>query len=332
MRPLLPWYWIGRRYARRGLEDPPLTACPSCFQVRATYVGSLVPRWGGSYEAMASFAQEASAVANRRLRFLPGYIDEDRADLLLLDSRPEEARTAIERACALGEYWEFLEERARVRDHLNDRGGAVADLDRAIALRPGHPRLLITRAYLHHRAQQWEPAGRDLLAGIRIDSTDGTARRILNPVVQGLMYEGWGHHQAGHRDDALRVYDLAAELAPRNHEVQQRRGWIIVGDGRGGSDEIATLEERVRRSPDDFHAVQQLDFAFVRRREFQRSVELWNAYLARHPQDGPAYLERGGAYFHLRRLTEARADARAACELGVSEGCAREKQVAAMQK
>jgi Flp pilus assembly protein TadD len=88
----------------------------------------------------------------------------------------------------------------------------------------------------------------------------------------------------------------------------------------------------VQRSPDDLRALQQLDYALARRGEFQRIVDLYTAYLARHPQDGQAYLERGGAYFHLRRLPEARADARTACELGVSEGCAREKQVAAMQQ
>jgi tetratricopeptide (TPR) repeat protein len=316
---------------RRQTVDDALAVCPACFQVRATYITSLVPRWGGSYEAMRSFAQEADASLNPRLRFLPGYIDEDRANLLRIDNKYAEALTTIERACALGDYWEFLEERARIRDRLKDGTGALADVERAIAARPGHPRLVILRAYLHYRAQHWEPAGRDLLAGLRVDPTDDTARFVLNAVVQGLVYEGWEHHKAGRREEALKIYDLAAELAPRNEEVQRRRHWIIAGAGASSPDELARLEEQVRRSPDDLRALQRLDYALARRGEFQRIVDMYTAYLARHPQDGQAYLERGGAYFHLRRLPEAGADARMACELGVSEGCAREKQVAAMQ-
>lgn len=314
----------------RQTVDQALAVCPSCFQVRATYVGSLVPRWGGSYEAMLEFAQERSDTSNRRMRLLPGYVDRDRAEVLLIEERPREALVAIERACALGEYWEFLERRADVRDHLNDLSGALADLDRAITLRPGHPRLLIWRAYVHRRAQRWEAAGRDLLAGIRMDPTDWRARWVLDSVVKGLIYEGWVHHKAGRRADALRIYDLAAELAPTNPEVQSRRRWVIAGDGGTSAEALAALEEQVRKAPDDFRALQQLDYALARRGQFERVVELWTAYLARHPRDGPAHLERGGAYFRLRRLAEARADARAACELGVSEGCAREKQVAAM--
>ncbi len=316
---------------RQAVNDA-LAACPTCFQVRATYVGSLIPRWGGSYEAMRSFAQEGDISLNRRLRVLPGYIDQDQAQLLVLDRKYEEALTAIDRACALGEYWEFLEQRAKIRSHLNDWTGALTDVKRAIEARPGHPRLVIQRAFLHHRFRQWDAAGRDLLAGLRMDPTEEAARNFLDIVVHGLIYEGWVHHQAGRREQALQLYDLAAELAPRNHEVQTRRHAIMAGASGTSPEELARLEGQVQRSPDDFRALQQLDYVLVRRGEFQRIVELNTAYLARHPQEGLAYLERGGAYFQVRRLPEARADARKACELGVSEGCAREKQVAAMQQ
>jgi len=316
----------------RQTVDDALAVCPSCFQVRATFITAIIPRWGGSYEAMGRFAEEGNTTLNRRLRVLPGYIERDRAQLLEIDGQHAQALTMIDRACALGEYWEFLEERARIRDRLDDQAGALADVERALAARPGHPRLVILRGYLHSRARQWELAGRDLLAGLRMHPTDRTARHSLGTVVQNLVYAGWVHHQAGRRPEALKLYDLAAELAPRNQEVQGRRNAIIAGAGGSGAEEVDRLEEAARRSPDDFRALQQFDHALSRRGEFHRIAEMWTAYLARHPQDGPAYLERGGAYFHLQQLSEARADARMACELGVSEGCAREKQVAAMQK
>lgn len=316
----------------RRILDEAVAVCPTCFQVRVTYISTLTPRWGGSYDAMRRFAQEGDATLNPRLRVLPGYIDWDQAQFLETKGQYAEALAAIERACVLREYWEFLEERANIRDRLNDTAGALADVERAITARPGHPRLLILRGYLHSRARQWELAGWDLLAGLRMTPTSRLARRTLDNVVKGLVYEGWVHHQAGRRQEALQVYDLAAELAPRSQEVQGRRHAIIAGAGGTGDEEVARLEDAVRQSPDDFRTLQQFEHALHRRGEYQRIVELWTAYLARHPKDGPAYLERGGAYFHLRRYAEARADARAACELGVSEGCAREKQLAALQR
>ena len=75
----------------------------------------------------------------------------------------------------------------------------------------------------------------------------------------------------------------------------------------------------------------QLDYKLARQAQFERVVALWNDFLARHPEHGQAYLERGGALFHLRRLPDALADAQKACDLGVSEGCVRAKQLGASQ-
>lgn len=112
---------------------------------------------------------------------------------------------------------------------------------------------------------------------------------------QGLIYQGWELHKAGKRDDALRVLDLAAELA--------------------------AMQAKVAETPDDFRAVQRLDYDLARQNRFEEIVTLWTGFIARHPDHGRAYLERGGAYHHLGRATEARADAKKACDLGITEAC-----------
>jgi tetratricopeptide (TPR) repeat protein len=323
---------LGAGQEMRQTVDDALAVCPACLQVRAAFMTAIIPRWGGSYEAMRRFAQEVDVSLNPRLRVLPGYIEMDRAQLLVIDGQNAKALTAIERACALGEYWEFLEERADIRNRLNDRAGALADAERALAARPGHPRLVILRGYLRGRAQQWEAAGRDLLAGLRMEPTNSLGRFSLDTTVRGLVSAGWAHHQAGRHQEALQVFDLAADLAPLDRDVQSRRHVVIAGTSGASDEDVARLDEEVRRAPDDFRALQRLDHALLRRREFQRIVDLCTAYLSRHPQEGLAYLERGGAHFHLGRLSESRADARTACGLGVSEGCAREEQVAGLQK
>jgi regulator of sirC expression with transglutaminase-like and TPR domain len=59
-----------------------------------------------------------------------------------------------------------------------------------------------------------------------------------------------------------------------------------------------------------------------------RASSACDEYIRLHPDDGPAHLERGGAYYNMQRRKEAQTDAARACELGVSEGCVRAKQLA----
>jgi tetratricopeptide (TPR) repeat protein len=314
---------------RRTLDEA-IAACPSCFQVRVTYIYALRPRWGGSYEAMAAFAAEADAAAasNPKLRLLSGYVDRDVAERLRSEKRYDEALVAVERACTLGEHWEFLLARADIQAWRGELEAAFADFNRASELRPGEPDVLFHRAAGHQHARRWEAAGRDLLAGFRLDPVNSYGRRLLDKIVKGLVHEGWQHHKAGRREDALRVYDVAAALAPTSSEVQRWRSAVVTaGTGRDGVT-IAQLEARVRRAPDDFRSHQQLDYALAKRGELDRVVVLWTKFLSRNPDHGPAHLERGGAFFHMRRYREARADAQKACELGVNEGCTRARQLA----
>ena len=78
---------------------------------------------------------------------------------------------------------------------------------------------------------------------------------------------------------------------------------------------------------DDFRAYQELDYAWAAQGKFEQVVELWSEFLSRHPENARAHLERGGAYFHWNKRPEALADARRACELGLSEGCLRAQQL-----
>jgi tetratricopeptide (TPR) repeat protein len=316
----------------RPVIDQAIKACPSCFQVRVAYMYGLTPRWGGSHDAMLQFAKERIDRSNPRMQLLPGYIDLDKAQMLVLSKKPKEALPAIERACSLGEHWEFLRERADIRGRLGDLEGALKDLDRALALRPGHPQTLLARGHLQQRASRWEAAARDLIAGLRMKPTDATGRHALDRTVEGLVYDGWGHYKAGRRNDALRLYDLAAELAPTNADVQFRRAAIVGGKSDSGGEKIAMLEERARKSPDDFRAHQELDYTLAAQQQFPRIVEMWTAYIARNPQNAAAYLERGGAHFRMENMNAAHADAQKACELGNSEACARAKQMRSMLK
>ena len=298
-----------------------LAICPTCVQVQVVYLPAQVPQWGGSYERMAQLAAQGARPENPRTRLLPGYVALEQARVLFLHRDDRAALAAVQAACAFGDHWEFLAERAKIEAALHDDRAARADLDRAEALRPGVTAVLAERAAVHGRAKRWELAGTDLLGALRAEPTDDRALELHPWIVQGLIFDGWQTYQAGHADDALRKLDLAAELDPTNGEVRQRRTWII-SPAAPTPDELAAKKARARQAPDDFRAHQALDYALARGGHYDQVVAKWNGYLARNPDDGRAHLERGGAYHQLGRSEEAVADMRTACALGISEGCA----------
>ena len=126
--------------------------------------------------------------------------------------------------------------------------------------------------------------------------------------------------QRGALPDALRVLDLAAELAPSDREVLGRRAQVLLGMD---APDISALEAAVAANPDDLRLHQQLDYALSVRRDFPRIAQMWTKFITRHPEEGRAYMERSGTYHHLGRDAESRADAAKACDLGISEGCLR---------
>lgn len=160
-----------------------------------------------------------------------------------------------------------------------------------------------------------------------VDATDEWQRYLLPRVVRGLADEGASAHRRGDRETAMRLLELASELSPFDREVHDLREQAIRGGVTATADELASLEAKIKALPDDFRAHQQLDFALAKQRKYERVIEMWSEYLQRHSQGGPAYFERGGAYCNSGHRPEAFADLAKACELGVDQACAYQRQL-----
>jgi tetratricopeptide (TPR) repeat protein len=304
--------------AMRAEVNRATKTCPGCIRIRVVYLLNTRPRWGGTYEAMHAFAAKCDPALNVRCRILDGFVDYDLATLAWEDKRLPDAEVAIDRAIALGDSASFLVERSGIRLARGNYEGALADADRALSLWFGSE-TLVARAEALCDLKRWELAGRALLDAVRLDPTEGRAKQIAASTVTGLLNEAWTHVHAGRRDDALRVLDLAAELAPSDSEVSLRRSQTLLGT----NPDIPALEAAVDKNPDDLRMHQQLDYALSRKNDYGRIATMWTTFIAAHPDEARAYMERAGTYHHLGREDEARADAAKACDLGISEGCMR---------
>jgi tetratricopeptide (TPR) repeat protein len=302
-------------------------ACPHCMQHRVAYLMTLRPRWGGGYDEMDAFAQREQDPENRRTRFLTGYADLDRMDELRRLKDTDGALALADNLCATGDYVPFLLDRAEVRMAREEWLLAQTDLDRALHLDPGDSDLLFERTIVALNTKQWEKAGADLLAGLRVDPAKRRAGEVLEYTMKRLVYEGGQLYKTGKRDEAIRLLDLAAELEPGNAELQQRRAFIVAGTAPS-SDARQQADAKATAGPDDFDATRQLDYNLAAEGKFDQIIDMWSHFLAKHPDHARAHLERGGAYFRSGRRAEAAVDARRACELGLSEGCMRAKQLA----
>jgi tetratricopeptide (TPR) repeat protein len=322
LRQLMRISFIGS--SRRGfaaLAQRAYTLCPACMQPRIIEQIALEPRWGGSYREMKAAAAAAPVQENSRLRLLPGYAEIDRANAFIRDKQLERALEHAERACALGESVDFLIVKADILRRQAKPVEAIAALRRALTLAPSNALLSLALAEAEADAKDWRAAYKDLSAGLRIDPTSSDGRRLKPYVVKGLVYVGWEAHKQGREGEALDALDEAAELDP-NRDVEGRRTAVLTSGFHGKDEEIAALERGVLAAPHDFSLHVRLDYALSTRHDWPRIQAMWTRYLTDNESDARAYRERAGTFARQGRMVEARADARRACELGSSAGCA----------
>ncbi len=200
-----------------------LAACPACLQVRAAYLHWLISG-PESYRAAQDFVATLSARDNPRFPSLAGLPDLDRAEKLVAHTEdPKLYATAlggVDRAIGYGEYWEYLYFRARTLRALKRFDEAVVMLDRADALRPMQPEVLVQRAALHSNRKEWVTAGRALLTALRIDPTQPDGKRYLTDVKEGLSSVARDSEAAGRHAEALEAVQLVLDLCADDERAQ----------------------------------------------------------------------------------------------------------------
>lgn len=168
----------------RQILDRALKIQPYSFLLRAAHMRNLLPRWGGSYDEMAQFAEESASYANRnpRIRALRGFEDWDRGRVFESAGKKEQAADAYGRAMRFGNFWQFRYERGELyaRSDLNKE--AVEDLNRVLVQYPQHADALYYRARAAYdlgresssdaNVDYLSQAFRDIEMAVALDPTD----------------------------------------------------------------------------------------------------------------------------------------------------------------
>jgi tetratricopeptide (TPR) repeat protein len=180
--------------ASRRFLDQALKLQPNSFVVRAAHMHNLLPRWGGSYEAMAKFADESApyAARNPRIKALKGFVDWDKGRILNASGKNGDAIESFQRALAFGNFWQFRYERGRFNSRSDQEAQALEDFNSALQQVP----------------------------------QDADALNERCSVVYELGRQASGDASAAYYSQAFRDIRLAAVLDPTDDDIQQRLAFM----------------------------------------------------------------------------------------------------------
>ncbi len=288
---------------------------PYSFLIRADYIHSLKPRWGGNYAKMAKVEAQAYVKANPRLALLEGYVAADRANLAKNNNRHDTAVTLYKQALALGDFWLWYYELATAYYKMGRDQEAMASVNRALALRPLASRAFVLRALLQYKLGKYIPALQDIEAARSVASLKSDYQDDANWLANQALLKGYKLYEAKDFDGALVFYDLSASFDPEYGELFYWRGRLYAENNEFGKAR-ADLEAALRLEPADFDACLLYDWLMAKESKWDLIIAAWSRLLELDPKNARAYYERGGAYYHKGDLQAALKDAKRAADLG----------------
>lgn len=295
---------------------------PYSLMLRVSFMGTLAPRWGGSYREMEKFADESEALSshNPNLRVLQGYIDFDKGSLACVDEQYAAAVKQFTKALSYGEFYLYLEYRARCLGGLEKNHEAMADLDRAVRLRPQRVEILLLRAERLVELQRFEEAraAYDLIFRLDPECPDCLSRRKYS--VGRINYFGYQQFNQNHLPQAMKIFNEAQSLDPANSGPYYYRAAVFnrQNDNKAA---LENLEKSIELNPHFFGAYSLRDSILANNKEWDKIIGYMNAYIALEPKKPEGYAERAKAYRSKSDLAAAQADLKIACDLGDQASC-----------
>jgi tetratricopeptide (TPR) repeat protein len=153
------------RLLQQKIGSAALREMPASFVIREEAMECLYPRWDGSHQLMADFAQQSQAHAreNPCLHWLLGFVDRDDGETLAIDGELDKSIAALTRAIHEGgDYAGFYFSRGESYLHRERYEQALEDFNRANELSPQDPELIVRRAATFARLERPRDALADL--------------------------------------------------------------------------------------------------------------------------------------------------------------------------
>jgi tetratricopeptide (TPR) repeat protein len=293
---------------------------PATYHVRLTYLNALTPRWGGSYELMKAFVEKSQDYAhlNPRLKSLAAKIYLEAGDRQSLAQAYSQADKLYTEALAYGENHAILKERGENNYRRKKYDEALPDLNRAIELYPENGTYFHWRSKTYAKLKQYHAAVEDMLQANLLAPGDEAIASQRKSLVSTLERKGFDEYKARKLAEAVKSYELGLKLDPLAPWLYYRRAKALI-DLNEYDQALADTRQALALDRDEYNFYLLVDWLLIKRNEYDQIISYWDEYIARHPDDSRAYLERGGTYYHKGDLKEAVRNAKIAADMGNAE-------------
>jgi len=313
----------GESKASEYIVEKGLEACPYLYRLRERYMMQLLPRWGGSYNEMDFFAEEAQQYKNinPKLSVLRGFSLWDYGRVLESDSNWTEALSYYNSALQYGESISFLKERGEYNYRIDNYNAALADLNRAVSMSPQDPDLLLLKSKVLFYLENFDVSSHLLDTVSLIDPY--MKKDILkwkDNAAHHLVVEGYRYYKLEQYDKAIERYNNAIGYNNTYADAFYYRG-VIFSRLQRVNEAIEDLQTAIKYKPNDIDIYIYLDWCYAQLQNWDTIIQMWDKFIELEPENARAYRERGGASFHKGDKESAKKDMQKACELKDEEAC-----------
>lgn len=305
----------------RGVLNQAVSIQPATYNVRLKYLHFLTPRWGGSFEKMQSFVNESLQYVdqNPRLNLLEGRIYAEAAFNQYLNKKYSVAEEFYTRAITYGDRaYNFLY-RGKTRYKRENYQGALEDLNSAIDLDSENADHYYWRSKIYSELKQYDNAASDIALAKLLAPWDENIRSKNDWLVSKMIRLGYELNRARKHEAAIDKFTTALSLDPTHADAYSRKANTLIKLNEL-DEALSHAKLAIEYDPDNFAYYRTLDWILAQQKDWDQIISYWSQYIGLHPDDGAAYVERGGAFYHKGELRYAVADAKTAADLGNPQG------------
>lgn len=325
---IIPYYiLIGITSTQVAIEErdavlqKALKVNPASYILRDRYLKFRTPRWGGSYKEMEDFINESMryASSNPNLQMLAGLPYADAADMQEIIKKRTVADELYTKALTFGENHEILMKRARNRKKMKDYEAALADIERALELYADDEEYYYHRADIYTELGKNEKAIPDIEMAYLLAPNKEYILKFIDWFSSRLISEAYELKNSKQYSLALNYLNTVVHLKPSDAEGYYWRSRILI-DQNKREQALQDLVAAINLEKGKIEYYLLIDWLLTKSSEWGRVIEYWNEFIAHNPDNGRAYVERGGAYFRKGDIEAAVADAKISADMGNPEG------------
>jgi tetratricopeptide (TPR) repeat protein len=301
---------------------------PYGFHIRSQYLHTLTPRWGGSYQEMEEFCEEAEKYSayNPELKSLRSQIFSDKASIFMRENNYEDAAQYYTQAIKYREFADFYIARGGCYYYLQDYRRALSDYEKALTLQPNNPDYMQRKSNTLYHLNRLSEAQELTEKASRLDPNNKWVQKRKDfyesdgVKAYSLSKQGKELVKAQQYQDAISVFTEAIRLNGDASYNYFARGSCYLQLKRY-EEALKDYNEVLIRKRDDLKAYDAIGWIQYQTGKYDEAISTVNTIIKLDPNNSEAYYNRALNYIAKGNKSEALSDARHACSMGYQRAC-----------